>query len=224
MGFPTWKDPLCRRLPLRKWPSKDGLSFWTSYKVGHNCSQISANYLNTSWSRSDMQQVGGNDLSACWYLSGMGMGGHLLQYWSLVYRRGDKPGYHPSLTRWPLVNPCPRRHPSNRPSDGISLARVETSDPDRSQGHMSVTPARRRKSSRAHLSAVHDGRRPLWPPVIPLWPKTGLFYRDYQRKQKTIKTLKRKALDKNPDEFYFKMVKTRLEVRDFGLVFSGRDW
>lgn len=27
-----------------------------------------------------------------------------------------------------------------------------------------------------------------------------------------MKTLKRKALDKNPDEFYFKMVRTRLEV------------
>lgn len=34
---------------------------------------------------------------------------------------------------------------------------------------------------------------------------------DYQKKQKTIKALKRKALDRNPDEFYFKMVKTRLE-------------
>lgn len=34
---------------------------------------------------------------------------------------------------------------------------------------------------------------------------------DYQRKQNTLKALKRKALDKNPDEFYFKMVRTRLE-------------
>ncbi|KAK3609139.1 hypothetical protein CHS0354_032665 [Potamilus streckersoni] len=32
---------------------------------------------------------------------------------------------------------------------------------------------------------------------------------DYQRKQTTIKVLKRKALDRNPDEFYFNMVKTQ---------------
>ncbi|KAJ8315859.1 hypothetical protein KUTeg_008009 [Tegillarca granosa] len=32
---------------------------------------------------------------------------------------------------------------------------------------------------------------------------------DYQRKQNTLKSLKRKALDKNPDEFYFNMVKTQ---------------
>lgn len=32
---------------------------------------------------------------------------------------------------------------------------------------------------------------------------------DYHRKQNTIKALKRKALDKNPDEFYFNMVKTQ---------------
>ncbi|KAK3089560.1 hypothetical protein FSP39_004626 [Pinctada imbricata] len=32
---------------------------------------------------------------------------------------------------------------------------------------------------------------------------------DYQRKQNTLKFLKRKALDRNPDEFYFNMVKTQ---------------
>lgn len=32
---------------------------------------------------------------------------------------------------------------------------------------------------------------------------------NYQRKQNTLKSLKRKALDRNPDEFYFKMVKTQ---------------
>lgn len=31
----------------------------------------------------------------------------------------------------------------------------------------------------------------------------------YQRKQNTLKSLKRKALDRNPDEFYFNMVKTQ---------------
>jgi len=33
--------------------------------------------------------------------------------------------------------------------------------------------------------------------------------RDYHRKEKVIKTLKRKARDKNPDEFYFKMINSK---------------
>lgn len=46
---------------------------------------------------------------------------------------------------------------------------------------------------------------------------------DFHRKQNAIKSLKRKALDKNPDEFYFKMVKTKMEVRlidndDFNVI------
>ena len=36
--------------------------------------------------------------------------------------------------------------------------------------------------------------------------------RDHQKKQSTLTALKRKALDKNPDEFYFKMVRTGLKV------------
>ncbi|XP_041352576.1 probable U3 small nucleolar RNA-associated protein 11 [Gigantopelta aegis] len=32
---------------------------------------------------------------------------------------------------------------------------------------------------------------------------------DYQKKQNTLKVLKRKALNRNPDEFYFNMVKTQ---------------
>lgn len=39
-----------------------------------------------------------------------------------------------------------------------------------------------------------------------------LYCRNYQRKQNTLKSLKRKALDRNPDEFYFKMVKTQKVV------------
>ena len=41
------------------------------------------------------------------------------------------------------------------------------------------------------------------------------FFRDYQRKQNTLKVLKRKALDRNPDEFYFNMVKTQKVVSSF---------
>ena len=43
-------------------------------------------------------------------------------------------------------------------------------------------------------------------------PSSWMFFRDHQRKRNTLKALKRKALDKNPDEFYFKMVNTRMEV------------
>ncbi|XP_060703280.1 probable U3 small nucleolar RNA-associated protein 11 [Hemiscyllium ocellatum] len=34
---------------------------------------------------------------------------------------------------------------------------------------------------------------------------------DYHRKQNTLKALRQKALDKNPDEFYFRMTSTKLE-------------
>eukprot|EP00061_Rhincodon_typus_P017763 g46610.t1 len=35
--------------------------------------------------------------------------------------------------------------------------------------------------------------------------------RDYHRKQNTLKALRQKALDKNPDEFYFRMTSTKLQ-------------
>jgi len=35
---------------------------------------------------------------------------------------------------------------------------------------------------------------------------------DFHKKQAAKKALMKKALDKNPDEFYFKMIRTRMEV------------
>ncbi|KAL6488801.1 hypothetical protein MHYP_G00025420 [Metynnis hypsauchen] len=34
---------------------------------------------------------------------------------------------------------------------------------------------------------------------------------DYHRKQKTLNALRKKAMDKNPDEFYFKMIRSQLQ-------------
>jgi len=39
-----------------------------------------------------------------------------------------------------------------------------------------------------------------------------LIYSDFHQKQAAKKALMKKALDKNPDEFYFKMIRTRMEV------------
>ena len=38
------------------------------------------------------------------------------------------------------------------------------------------------------------------------------FNRDFQKKRDVIKTLKQKALEKNPDEFYFIMTRTQMKV------------
>lgn len=35
---------------------------------------------------------------------------------------------------------------------------------------------------------------------------------DYHKKQNTLNALRKKAMDKNPDEFYFKMINTQLKV------------
>jgi len=40
----------------------------------------------------------------------------------------------------------------------------------------------------------------------------NVSYSDFHQKQAAKKALMRKALDKNPDEFYFKMIRTRMEV------------
>jgi len=38
------------------------------------------------------------------------------------------------------------------------------------------------------------------------------MFSDFHQKQAAKKALMKKALDKNPDEFYFKMIRTRMEV------------
>ena len=39
-----------------------------------------------------------------------------------------------------------------------------------------------------------------------------MYCSDFHQKQAAKKSLMKKALDKNPDEFYFKMIRTRIEV------------
>lgn len=36
---------------------------------------------------------------------------------------------------------------------------------------------------------------------------------DYHKKQNALRALQKKALDKNPDEFYFKMIRAEVKVR-----------
>lgn len=40
-----------------------------------------------------------------------------------------------------------------------------------------------------------------------------LFFSDYHKKQNVLKALRKKALERNPDEFYFKMTRMQLQVR-----------
>lgn len=40
-----------------------------------------------------------------------------------------------------------------------------------------------------------------------------VFPSDYHKKQNTLAALRKKALDKNPDEFYFNMISSELQVR-----------
>lgn len=46
--------------------------------------------------------------------------------------------------------------------------------------------------------------------VLHVW--AWLISSDFHQKQAAKKALMKKALDKNPDEFYFKMIRTRMEV------------
>lgn len=39
-----------------------------------------------------------------------------------------------------------------------------------------------------------------------------LEYSNYHKKQNTLTALRKKAAEKNPDEFYYKMVSTQLQV------------
>jgi hypothetical protein len=44
------------------------------------------------------------------------------------------------------------------------------------------------------------------------------LFSDYQTKGNVIRELKKKALDKNPEEYYFNMVNTKLKVERFAFL------
>ena len=40
----------------------------------------------------------------------------------------------------------------------------------------------------------------------------NLLFSDYRKKQEYLRALRKKALEKNPDEFYYKMTRVKLQV------------
>lgn len=50
--------------------------------------------------------------------------------------------------------------------------------------------------------------------IYKLWSNSVsiCFNSDYHKKQNTIAALRKKAMEKNPDEFYFNMINSQLQV------------